>query len=299
MAETIRTFSAVTRFHAPAFTSALYRNFPKFKGYWHLLEQTARWLPRRATVFDAEVILDGKTYRLPVDVRDPYQIDIFAKNKQELCVPAAMALLLDTGDFYVDVGANAGWYCRFMAQCVGDSGLILAMEPNDRAFRHLRKLAYRNFLPLPFAATAENGALLGNTSSVFQQAASTKFKHIKSGADYGVGERFVLGRSLDHLLSEFRRSPRVIKIDVEGAELHVLRGATRTLDNVQGVMIEVNEDSTCAQYGYRFNEIYDLMEKAGFSYKYEARNSDNTLYRLAPGERLPSDIFFTRRELQP
>ena len=298
MTETIKTFSAEMRFHAPAFTYALFRGFPKFRGYWQILERIARWLPRSATIFDAEIILDGKTYRLPVDVRDPYQIDIFAKNKQELCVPAAMALLLDTGDFYLDVGANAGWYCRFMAQRAGDSGLVVALEPNDRAFQHLRKLAYANFLPLPFAATEVNGQLLRDTSSVFQQASSTKFKHINAKANYGVGETFALGRSLDHLLLEFRRPPKVIKIDVEGAELHVLRGATQTLEKVQGVMIEVNEDATCTQFGYRFSDIYDVMEKAGFAHKYEARNSNNTLNRLATDERLPSDIFFTRQELQ-
>lgn len=60
-------------------------------------------------------------------------------------------------------------------------------------------------------------------------------------------------------------------------------------------MIEVNDNAACAQYGYEFGQIYDLMRDAGFGHKYEARNRDNSLNKLDDDERLPSDIFLPDR----
>ena len=159
-------------------------------------------------------------------------------------------------------------------------------------------MLFRSFLPLPFAATERNGEILRDTSSPLHQAASSKFKaDNEKKVNYGSGEIFALGRSIDSLLKDFKRSPRVIKVDVEGAELLVLRGAVQTLREVEAVVVEVNLDAHCQQFGYRFAEIFEFLDLHGFENRYEVKNVDNSVRQLGAREYIPGDILFARRKL--
>jgi FkbM family methyltransferase len=207
----------------PGLLLSIYRAFPKFPGYWKFLELLAWLLPRSVSLVQADISLGDRDFRVPLDLRNPYQIDIYAKNKKELCEPALFCRILKPGDFYLDVGANCGWHCRLLSEVVGDSGLIVAIEPGRHSFAYLTKLTCSNILPLCFAATSVNGTIVAESLSLLRQ-----WGHYSALSDtqisYGAGEGLVIGRSIDHLLREFRRLPDVIKIDVEGAELQVLRG---------------------------------------------------------------------------
>lgn len=59
---------------------------------------------------------------------------------------------------------------------------------------------------------------------------------------------------LDDILSEFDKI-RVVKIDVEGAEYHVLKGLERVLDRIDFLIIEVNKDA---------EKIVNLLKTYGF-----------------------------------
>lgn len=277
----------------PGFSLSLYRAFPKFPGYWKFLEILTWVLPRSVSVVQAEISLDRRIFRVPLDLRNPYQIDIYAKNKKELCEPALFARLLKRGDFYLDVGANCGWHCRLLSEVVGETGLIVALEPGRRSFAYLTKLTSSNILPLCYAATAVNGTILAENSSLMRQ-----WEHYSalpgSRAAYGAGEGLVVGRSIDHLLREFRRLPDIIKIDVEGGELEVLRGASQTLKSVSTVLVEVNPEERCRKWGYRIADIYVFMADHGYGYRYEVRTVDDSVYQLGQDEQIAGDILFSR-----
>ena len=298
MAKKLATFNVRQDFSATSAVTKLFRTFPKFKGYWKILEFIAGLLPASQVSFDADVTLEGRSFRVPVDMRDPYQIDIFAKNKEELCVPALFLRLIENGGFYLDVGANAGWYCRFMCLAVGQTGIVVGLEPSARAFKHLSKLRYGNFIPLPFAATEVNGQILRDDSSPLRQSTSSTFVP-PAANETGITNRsgFALGRSLDHLLAEFRSRPDILKIDVEGAELPVLRGGIKSLSEINYVLVEVNADDQCAKFGYQFMDIYELMKSLGFGFRYDVRNSENAIYKLDDDGLVPGDILFSRKKV--
>ena len=54
----------------------------------------------------------------------------------------------------------------------------------------------------------------------------------------------------------------MIKIDVEGYEMEVLKGATKTLESVQYLMIELNNNTK--KYGSSNIEIEKYMDSLGF-----------------------------------
>ena len=102
-------------------TASIFSFIPKIRGYWLLVSAATRLLPWRWAVGTAHVTLGAHTVSVPIDLRDPYQIDVYAKDKQELCVPAIIAKLIPADGVFLDVGANCGWYSRIISRVLSPS----------------------------------------------------------------------------------------------------------------------------------------------------------------------------------
>jgi FkbM family methyltransferase len=165
------------------------------------------------------------------------------------------------GDLVWDVGANVGLYTRLFVDRVGRDGKVIAFEPSPRAFAQLQS----SFATEP--------------SVILQEVALSDFD---GEADFFVAERgstvtdslvFHSGNSASIRTSVKRgdsmcsNAPAIIKIDVEGAELEVLKGMTETLrtPGLRGVFVEVHF-LALAQRGMRTApvEIQKLLQHAGF-----------------------------------
>lgn len=127
------------------------------------------------------------------------------------------------GQVVYDIGANVGSYTLLSARLVGPTGLVVAVEPLPENVRYLERHLELNRLDnvsiIPAAATDRVGTLR------FRGTADRVTSHI--AAD---GEVIVDGTTVDTIASApGARPPDCIKIDVEGAEADVLRGAVHTL----------------------------------------------------------------------
>jgi FkbM family methyltransferase len=142
----------------------------------------------------------------------------------------ALAPVLDAalgpGDVFADVGANLGLYTLWGARRVGASGSVVAFEPVPETRASLeRNVALNGFRQVEIVA-AGVGAEPGRIAL-----------HRHPGAS-GVASRFAPEQGpavevpVTTLDAEFARRPhppRLVKIDVEGMEIEVLRGASRLL----------------------------------------------------------------------
>jgi FkbM family methyltransferase len=124
----------------------------------------------------------------------------------------------------VDVGANFGLYTVMMSKSRSDRGSVLSIEPDVSYYRFLAENILsnncRNVIPLNIAA--------------WSSASKLAFKrHVFGGpSEDTIGEQAegaVDARPLDQVFSDYDISPRLVKIDVEGAEHEILRGMERTL----------------------------------------------------------------------
>src|SRR5439155_13614734 len=81
-------------------------------------------------------------------------------------------------------------------------------------------------------------------------------------------KRSVLTSTVDYLTSKMAPGPvRLIKVDTEGAELPVMRGAQRVLaESKPLVVLEVSRYS--ARFDYTMNQLYDYMASVGYSCAY-------------------------------
>lgn len=144
----------------------------------------------------------------------------------ELEQTSLMSLSIGAGDTFVDIGAHHGYYTLMASRRVGAKGKVLAFEPDPVNYHLLEKHTTWNKLKnvelMEAAVGSENGTLK------FSKGTGTGTGHL---ADDGDIEVSVV--RLDDEVAQRKLKPTHLKIDVEGAELQVLEGATQTLKTCQ------------------------------------------------------------------
>jgi FkbM family methyltransferase len=147
--------------------------------------------------------------------------------------------LVRPGDVVYDAGANLGLYCRYLVSWLG-AGQVVAFEPiRDNQLLIERNLALggiqNQVRVLPIALADLDGEAEFQVDDM--QSSSGTLDRV-SGGQPAVGRRnlrlppltaAVRCRTLDSLLDEGLPPPAVIKIDVEGAEVLLLKGARQVL----------------------------------------------------------------------
>ena len=129
------------------------------------------------------------------------------------------------GDVVFDVGANLGAYTLLFAQWVGATGRVFAFEPAPQSHDGLTRLLAANGVSSRVSVTqAAVSSIEG--SAAFLADGLDGASRIVSG---GPGTLTVPTVTIDDMCRREGIKPRLIKIDAEGAELEILRGARQTI----------------------------------------------------------------------
>jgi FkbM family methyltransferase len=147
------------------------------------------------------------------------------------------------GSTFWDIGANVGLVSYASAYLAGPSGFVLAIEPDLDSLMLLHQSSRRldlqvnarvEFLQL---AVSSPGARFAEFAIAMGARATNSIKgYGRSKGDEVQEVRSVPVVTLDELLQHFR-TPHVVKIDVEGAEVDVLRGATELLSKARPTLL--------------------------------------------------------------
>ena len=189
------------------------------------------------------------------------------------------------GTLAIDAGAHIGLFTVLMARAVGPHGRVLSFEPTATTAGLLRRTVELNGL---------DGVVDCRREAVSSSRGFAEFfvdEHDASNANSlvrtigAVASVRVPTVSIDDLVSEQPQPASCIKIDVEGAELAVLRGATATLSRDRPALALDVHPAQLAAAGGSVAEIWDLLEGRG----YALMTADERLDRTATVER--SEIF--------
>lgn len=192
-------------------------------------------------------------------------------------------------DLFVDVGANIGSYTVLAAKVVG--ARVIAFEPIGSTFASLRDNIALNDVGGRVEALA---ACVGSSAGTVRMSANLDtVNHVltpgASAPEAGVEVPVV---SLDEQLAG--RAPFLMKIDVEGYELEVLKGAARTLANpaLHAVIMEINASGE--RYGRGDAELEAVMREHGFgAHRYEP--FERRLASQLPGQHSGANTIFVRQ----
>ncbi len=177
-----------------------------------------------------------------------------------------MCGVLRPGDVAVDVGAYKGGYMYWMRRMVGGTGAVHAFEPQPELAAYLRDRIrdsrWTNVEVVQMALSAREGtATLLLPASTPSPAASLVGASLPRGpAGYDVRTT-----TLDEALDRAGRTDRVrlIKCDVEGHELDVLKGAARTLELHRPFLLLECEARHLRGHG--MVDVFGYLERLGYS----------------------------------
>ena len=176
-------------------------------------------------------------------------------------VLVALDHLIRRGDVVFDVGGHHGLMTVVAARATGRDGLVVTFEPNPYAREQILKNAalngVDNFVLEEIALSDTRGDIAFHVQTGDVSWNSTFIDgYIADENHQAVGRITVKTQTLDGYVAATRRVPRVIKIDTEGSELRILRGADDTLRNERPLVImEINPRATEAAN----TEISDLL----------------------------------------
>jgi len=169
--------------------------------------------------------------------------------------------VIKKGDIVIDVGANIGYFTLLFARLVGETGKVIAIEPDPSNFKLLEKNIHdNNFKNI---ITLQN-AVSNNEDIVSLIQGETIGEHKISNETHDESVK-VKCMKLDDYCTRFKKI-KLLKSDTEGNEVSVLNGCEKLLkeEKIENIMIEFNPHHLM-NYGFDHPKILcDILSENGY-----------------------------------
>ena len=229
--------------------------------------------------------IDGVNFEL--DLKEVIDSAMFYEGSRELGTSLALKKLCKPGHVVFDIGANVGSHALPMASYVGKQGKVYAFEPVPWAIKKLkRSLELNNFDNLVIESIA--------LSDITEQEVEMDFRaSFKVDSKSGVGQDGkvdngwwsecehvkVRMETLDNYASNHQISRLdLIKLDVDGFEGKVFRGAFKTLKRFQPILIMEVAPAWAEMRGDNILDILHHIEQ--LNYKFYAEKDFKEIHNL-------------------
>ena len=186
----------------------------------------------------------------------------------------------------IDIGANIGFYSVLFAQEINKR--VLSVEPTQNALKRLRQNIKLNNVESKVeifeGVVSDHNGTLKIKSVVGKEEYST----ICNPVHESIGQQQILEEeveciTLDDLIEKYQLSPGFIKMDVEGAEMLVFKGAMKTLTKHRPIIISELTDELLRKNGSSAAEIIELIVSANYKV-IDPLNTSNTFKNQKFGE---------------
>ena len=180
---------------------------------------------------------------------------------------------LKKGMVVYDVGANIGEISLFCANALGEEAKVFSFEPMKETFEILKEnIAINKFesriKPFSIALSDRNGeADLYGANEVDEQLGTYEdgFHTLYARDSRSTLLYKIKLETLDSKIGELP-PPDFIKIDVEGAELMVLKGAAKTLEKYHPKLMLEYSEVNCKAAGYNRHDLVNFLKPMGYTF---------------------------------
>ncbi len=191
----------------------------------------------------------------------------------EEAVQAWVARHVRAGDVVYDIGAHIGFFALLFSRLAGPTGHVCAFEPLPENFSRLAanvEVNRTNSVEIHRLALSDYEG-----SATFAVAASSLMGHLSGETTVSADAIQVQTRTVDGFVAGGGKIPDLLKVDVEGAEADVIRGAAATIaSRPPRMLVEIHSDAAA----------WALVEALPVSYVFwDIATGKATRPPLAPG----------------
>ncbi|MBK5944772.1 FkbM family methyltransferase [Halorhodospira halophila] len=209
---------------------------------------------------------------------------------------------VDPGDYCIDCGANIGYFTIHLTSLVGRDGLVSAFEPSTPNCAVIRLNAYINGL---------DSLELYNTCLTDPRRANQPFteaeKNLPSNLQYytlgtntpeaSMSTNTKISKTLDQFAAPPDKTFKLLKLDTEGSELRILKGAESTLrapNSPLYILCEIDSDHL-SRFGDNTQSLADFLAESGYE---PLRCFTSSLPpREALNKKLSGNYLFAKRDI--
>lgn len=210
-------------------------NLPYFKGKARIggLLQNSLLKPKLSKVIYGLI--------MELDPLEWTQISLIKDGCVEPLTTALYSKILSPGDTYIDVGTHVGFHTLIARHFIGDSGRVIAIEPQPynchKILTNWQANNFDNILVYVAAVSNQNGTIaLHNQSATDKARLSLCLDPVNNQS-----QKFQVPLvRLDNVFEENKiNRVKLLKIDVEGYELEAINGLKHYSDSVENLILEV------------------------------------------------------------
>jgi len=214
-----------------------------------------------------ELVASRRGISWNLDLREGFEFSIYAFGGIELETMRAYQRLLKPGDFVLDIGANIGAHCLPMADLVGGAGCVYSFEASDHAFARQEANIALNPRLAPHIR-ANQALLVSDVSNAkpdgipsswpLEPSVGADVHPVHLGKYHSVSGARVM-RLDDWLAEESPGKIDFVKLDVDGYEIDVLRGAKQTFAQHRPLMLMEFMPYIFPERGQKFADLLALL----------------------------------------
>lgn len=218
------------------------------------------YLPK--TLTSGQETVNYKKILLQIDTGEEIGKRIYYYRSYEPDQEARLMELMKPGDIFFDIGANIGIFSLLAASC---GAKVIAFEPSKKVYKLLRKnIEINNY----------QNSILTVSEAVSDRKGVTHFFETRSG-NLGVGRIInfnpndqkesyeVTINTLEYFVKKFGK-PNVLKIDVEGAEYLILKGASNILKEMSSRILIEFHPKEIELFGGSIDECLCILAECGY-----------------------------------
>lgn len=205
--------------------------------------------------------VDGTYRRVPYRVHQMFKL--WLREYPDLAEESKLVYNAYTGGDFIDVGAFQGWYSLLLSPKAAPGNSFVSVEPDSRALPELFHgvATLKRLFPQLSLSVVDRPAGDGSLAQITFPSEPNGHPSFQASAEASTG---IPTLTMDQLAKAMALKPRFIKIDVEGAEYHVLRGMEATLSNYRPtLMLETHPQWLPS--GTSLEDVYQFVARLGYS----------------------------------
>lgn len=205
-----------------------------------------------------------------IDARSHILKKILLNKNYESAIVSLVMKNLKTDKDAINIGANIGIYTILLANSINKDCRVLAVEPTPLAFKYLTNNLIRN--RLESKVVLYNGICIDKKGEYDINIIEGKEEYSCTGESYHLSNMKeiitrikVEGDTINNLVTNYKLNPGIIVMDVEGAEMKVLEGASTILEQFKPTIILELVDNLLNGQNTSSREVIDYLTRSGYN----------------------------------